>query len=73
MIVCAVKSPQGRVSNDKVKERINKNEEEESEGGDTRIDPRDKKLGGGGDYLDILDPDRSNSELMIYCQFVLNR
>ena len=27
----------------------------------------------GEDYLDILDPDRSNSELMIYCQFVLNR
>ena len=28
---------------------------------------------GGKDYLDILDPDRSDVELNAYCQCVLNR
>ena len=70
-ILGAVKSPEGKVSNENLKGRINK-DNEESEDGDDCEDPHGKKS-GWKDYSDILDPDRSNVELMSYCQCTLNR
>ena len=74
-ILAVVKSTQGKVSNDKVKGRNNRNineDDEESDGGDNHEDSS-WKSSDGKEYYDILDPKRSGVELMEYCQYTLTR
>ena len=54
-----------------MKENIKKDDNNKSEANDNREDPRDKNW--GKDNSNMLDPERSNMELMSYCQCVLNR